>query len=69
MIVLSSELALKLGELALLSHVWAVRTLATEQAAWRTWEEHSPQGTDPLTSGPTQVKGEILRMISCLSSS
>ena|SRR5579862_5031350 len=57
-IVVSSEFAPKLDALALSSHVWAVRTAATEEAARRIWEEHSPQGTDPLTSGLTLFKGE-----------
>jgi hypothetical protein len=57
-VVLSSEFAPKLGELALSSPVWAVRTAATEEAARRIWEEHPPQGTDPLTSGLTLFKGE-----------
>jgi hypothetical protein len=57
-IVVSSEFAPKLDELALSSPVWAVRTAATEEAARRIWEEHPPQGTDPLTSGLTLFKGE-----------
>jgi hypothetical protein len=57
-IVLSNEFAAKLSDLAMSSHVWAVRTAATEEAARRIWEEHPPQGTDPLTSGLTLFKGE-----------
>lgn len=57
-IVLSSEFAPRLDELALSSHVWAVQTAATEAAAQRIWEERPPQESDPLTSGLTLFKGE-----------
>ena len=56
--MLSSEFAPKLDELAPSSHVWAVRTAATEEAARRIWEKHPPQETDQLTSGLTLFKGE-----------
>jgi hypothetical protein len=57
-IVVSSKFASRLGELVLLSPVWAVQTAATEEAARRIWEEHPPQETDQLTSGLTLFKGE-----------
>jgi hypothetical protein len=57
-IVLSSEFAPRLDELALSSPVWAVRTAATEEAARQIWEKHPPQETDQLTSGLTLFKGE-----------
>lgn len=57
-IVVSSEFAPKLDELALSSPVWAVQTAATEEVARRIWEEHPSQGTDQLTSGLTLFQGE-----------
>lgn len=57
-IVLSSEFAPRLDELALSNPVWAVRTAATEEAARRIWEKHPPQEADQLTSGLTLFKGE-----------
>jgi hypothetical protein len=57
-VVVSSEFAPQLDELALSSHVWAVQTAATEEAARRIWEAHPPQESDPLTAGLTLFKGE-----------
>jgi hypothetical protein len=55
-IIVSSEFAPKLDELVLSSHVWAVRTPATEEAARRIWDDHPPQRTDPLASRLTLFK-------------
>jgi hypothetical protein len=57
-IVLSNEFAAKLNDLAMSSHVWVVRTAATEEVAHRIWEERPPQETDPLIAGLTLFKGE-----------
>jgi hypothetical protein len=57
-IVLSNEFAAKLNDLAMSSHVWVVRTAATEEVAHRIWEEWPPQETDPLIAGLTLFKGE-----------
>src|ERR1700722_769388 len=57
-VVVSSEFFPKLDELALSSHVWAVRTAPTEEAARRIWENDPPQEAHTLTSGLTLFKGE-----------
>lgn len=57
-IVVSGEFASRLDDLASSSHVWALRTSATEEVAHRIWANHPPQETDPLTAGLTLFKGE-----------
>jgi len=54
----SSEFAPRLDELALSSHVWAVQTAVTEEAARRISEKHPSQETDQLASGLTLFKGQ-----------
>jgi len=56
-IIASSESGARLADLSLSSHVWAVRTAATEEVARQIWEKNPPLEADLLTSGVTLFTG------------
>jgi len=56
-IVLSSEFAPRLADLALSCYVWVLRTPETERAAHEIWKEHPPQEDTPPMPGITLFLG------------
>lgn len=57
-VVVSGKFESKLYELGRSSHVWAVRTPATEYMARQIWAEPLQHDDDPLTAGVTLFKGK-----------
>jgi hypothetical protein len=68
-IVLSGELAPRLSQLAAHHHVWARRTVETEQVAQTFWHEHRPEeasaspGSITLFTGTGEAENDLLSMI------
>jgi hypothetical protein len=71
-IVLSGGLASRLSELAADHHVWAPRTVETEQVARAFWHDHRPGepsaslGSITLFTGTGEAEEDLLSMIDTL---
>jgi hypothetical protein len=69
-IVVTDDFVSRLDDLTVSSHVWALRTPATEEVAQRIWDDRPPQDSSPLTSGITlfagtgDTEGDLLSIIS-----